>query len=96
MNNDLLNKIEDIQEERAVKSIEAHSQAQNEWRDAVRRKIIFKYLPLGALGIIIIVWIIMQIPTYDRCFKKCMENSQLPSMQKQEDCEFMCRIKNPL
>jgi hypothetical protein len=91
---DLFDTINDIESTSELKSIEQHNEIQQKWRDQVRKRFILMWLPIIALAIILIVWVISAIPSYDKCYKKCMKDSKLATMQKQDDCDFICHVRN--
>jgi uncharacterized membrane protein len=90
--NDLLNKINEIESSSELKSVEFHSNVKQQWREAIRKRIIFIGLPVIAAIILIIIWIVTSIPSYNKCYQECLEKSSLATMQRQEDCDFRCKL----
>jgi len=96
MSEDFQKVIKNIEQDAQIKEIEYHNKVRQTWRTAMRKRLIFIGLPLFALSIIIVVWIVMSLPGgYDKCYNNCLDSTRgVITMERQDDCQFYCHTIN--
>jgi|GEM_PF-1663797 len=90
---DLSQVVTQIEERNEYKEIELRNELRLKLEAQARKRIIFIWLPIVGFGIIILIWMIANIPDYEGCIKSCLSKTKEITVHSRDDCQFYCNIK---
>lgn len=85
--------IAQIEEANELAIIERNNEIRLQFQAEARKRIIMIWLPLISLGLIILGWMLYNVPNYNGCIKSCLKDSETTGVRGNNDCEFYCNIR---
>jgi hypothetical protein len=85
--------IAQIEEANELKIIERNNEIRLQFQAEARKRIVFIWLPVIALGLIVLGWFIINTPNYEGCVKECIGNGDYVGARANEGCETYCRLR---